>query len=302
MFYVEGTDKGIIYKSCMNMSKKEKNKYSGKALYQPTGKAGEYAQWAVNFFTGCSNDCDYCYCKHGVLSAVWGGEPKLKKVFKNENDAFEHFRKEVLPNRASIIRNGGVFFSFMTDPCLKETWPLTMRCIEYLIIRNIPVMVLTKCTEWIDDAETMNLVKIDKAKEFLCVGFTLTGEDAMEHGAAPNSDRIAAMQFLHGQGIKTFASLEPVIDFELSYKMLESTYGFCDMYKIGLQSGVSRSTYTGAMVSSFVDRISSYIMAHREFSPKVYWKESVRKYLPKDYACLSLGFCVNAKYNIFKGK
>lgn len=285
------------------MSKKEKKKYRGKALYQPTGKAGEYAQWAANFFTGCSNDCDYCYCKHGVLSTVWGREPKLKKVFKNEDDAFESFRKEVLPNRANIIRNGGVFFSFMTDPCLKETWPLTMHCIEYLIIRNIPVTVLTKCTGWLDNTVTVdNILKNENAHEFLCVGFTLTGEDSMEHGAASNSDRIKAMQSLHVQGIRTFASLEPVIDFELSHKMLEQTCGFCDMYKIGLQSGVSRGTYTSEAVCSFVDRVSAYIMAHREFSPKVYWKESVRKYIPKDYACLSLGFCVNSKYNIFKGK
>ncbi len=43
-------------------------RFNGKALYQPSGKAAEYSAWACNFYTGCSNDCEYCYCKRGVLS------------------------------------------------------------------------------------------------------------------------------------------------------------------------------------------------------------------------------------------
>lgn len=281
----------------------EKIKYSGKAVYQPTGKAGEYAQWAANFFTGCSNDCDYCYCKHGVLSTVWSKEPKLKKVFKSEENAFESFKKEVLLNRANIIRAGGVFFSFMTDPCLRETWPITKRCIDYLITRNIPATLLTKCTSWLNDPEAVSKVlNNEKAKDFLCVGFTLTGKDNMERGAASNDERVESMKALHDKGIRTFASIEPVIDCELSYEMIEKTIGFCDIYKVGLQTGVSKSTYSRAEISLFVDRVCSLIMAHGEAGAKVYWKESVRKYLPDDYACLKLGFCVGQKFNIFKEK
>lgn len=283
--------------------KKDKTKYSGKAIYQPTGKAGEYSQWAANFFTGCSNDCDYCYCKHGVLSSVWGGVPKLKKVFKSEEDAYSIFKKEVLLNRANIIRSGGIFFSFMTDPCLVETWPLTKRCIDYLITRNIPVTVLTKCARWIYEKDTNELIfENDKAKDFLCVGFTLTGIDSMEHGAATNSERIRALEYCHRLGIRTFASIEPVIDFNLSCQMIAKTIGNCDIYKIGLQSGVSKGTYTRVSVCSFVDRVCSIVMAHAEAKVKIYWKESIRKFLPEDYACLKLGFCVGSKFNIFKGK
>ena len=59
----------------------------GNAIYRPKGAAGEYSAWACNFYTGCSNDCQYCYCKQGVMSHVWDTEPHLKKCFRNEEHA-----------------------------------------------------------------------------------------------------------------------------------------------------------------------------------------------------------------------
>ena len=44
----------------INANKKGMEKFNGKALYNPAGKAGEYAAWACNFFVGCSNGCKYC--------------------------------------------------------------------------------------------------------------------------------------------------------------------------------------------------------------------------------------------------
>jgi DNA repair photolyase len=47
--------------------------FPGKAIYNPSGKAGEYSYWACNFFKGCSNGCEYCYLKKGVLKKTLGG-------------------------------------------------------------------------------------------------------------------------------------------------------------------------------------------------------------------------------------
>ena len=60
--------------------------FNGKAIYNPAGKAGEYAKWACNFYVGCSNMCDYCYCKKGILNNVMGmDEPQLKKILDERN-------------------------------------------------------------------------------------------------------------------------------------------------------------------------------------------------------------------------
>lgn len=56
--------------------------FKGKAIYNPSGKAGEYSYWACNFYVGCSNGCTYCYCKKGILAGAMGQDkPQLKKCF-----------------------------------------------------------------------------------------------------------------------------------------------------------------------------------------------------------------------------
>ena len=99
--------------------------FKGKAIYNPSGKAGEYSQWACNFYVGCSNNCTYCYCKKGILAGAMGqNKPQLKKCFKDETHAIEIFKKEVESNLSELQKHG-LFFSFTTDPMLPETIELT---------------------------------------------------------------------------------------------------------------------------------------------------------------------------------
>ena len=122
--------------------------FNGKAIYNPSGKAGEYSYWACNFYTGCSNGCDYCYCKKGILAKSMGGDvPVLKKCFKDEKHALEVFEKELMKN-LSELQEHGLFFSFTTDPMLPETVDLTIRAIGACQRNMIPVKVLTKCTRY----------------------------------------------------------------------------------------------------------------------------------------------------------
>ena len=92
------------------------NKFSGKAIYCPTGKAGEYATYACNFFVGCSNGCEYCYLKKGIGAKVLGiDHPELKKCFKD----FDH-AKEVLKNfnrTWKTFRSTDCFFRLQLIQC-----------------------------------------------------------------------------------------------------------------------------------------------------------------------------------------
>ena len=121
--------------------------FKGKAIYNPSGKAGEYSYWACNFYVGCSNGCTYCYCKKGILAPVMGQDkPQLKACFKSEKHALEVFGKELKENLEGL-RKHGLFFSFTTDPMLAETYYLTLRAIGHCVNNSIPVKILTKCTD-----------------------------------------------------------------------------------------------------------------------------------------------------------
>ena len=279
----------------------EKN-LEGKAIYSPKGKAGEYAKYACNFYVGCSNDCDYCYCKRGVLGHAMGKpQATLKKCFKDEEHALEVFKKELIKNIVELQRYG-LFFTFTSDPMLAETKKLTITALTFAINNGVPCKILTKRADFIDDIP--EFWYDDFYCKYLAFGFTLTGHDELERGASTNAERIECMRNLHNAGFKTFASIEPIIDLKSSYEMIKQTLGFCDLYKIGLMSG--KRNYTQQEVMDFMSDVNRVIFDGTfklNKRIKVYWKDSVLDYIKmprEDYNyCAKKSITVSADYNIF---
>ncbi|GHU73775.1 hypothetical protein FACS189413_18400 [Bacteroidia bacterium] len=275
----------------------------GKCIYSPKGKAGEYAKYACNFYVGCSNGCTYCYLKKGVLAHTLGGDtPTLKKCFKNENHALEIFEKELEANLPELQKHG-LFFSFTTDPMLpemnrKNREHITIKALAIACYYKCPVKILTKRADILHkfinpEFEELRFV-IDKYRPLIAIGFTLTGHDELEPNASTNAERIESMRKLHNAGFKTFASIEPVIDFESSKKMIDECFLFCDLFKIGLESGKKYSTKD---VKEFVEwNICSPVFYENKI--KFYFKASLLKQAGINREDLPSN-CVNRDYNIF---
>ena len=274
-------------------------KFKGKALYQPSGKAAEYSPWAVNFYTGCSNDCEYCYCKRGVMSHVWSTTPKLKKCFRNEEHAVRTLFKEVEKN-IDELRKKGVLFSFTTDPMLPETRTMTMGCLEGLLRYNIPVKLLTKKADWVWEFQGRLMdYPLHRFRDNIAFGFTLTGHDDQEPNASTNEERIKAMKELHQLGYRTWASIEPVISVGKSIRMIDETFEFCDLYKVGLMSGVKASYYD----EHDLYRLRCYLSTLSTEGIKIYPKDSLLERTGFERESLNDAWdadFVSTDYNIFK--
>lgn len=246
-----------------------------KVIYKPTGKAREYAQWACNLHNGCSNGCAYCYCKRGPLKTTMGNDtPTLKKGIENNQQTLDVFIQELTKNRKSIVADGGLFFSFSTDPCLPTTIGLTTLCISIATGYGVPCTILTKCAEWILD-ESHEYQALKEYRKAVTIGFTLTGCDELEPNASRNAERIKALKKAHSDGFKTFASVEPVIDFDKAESVIRDSADNCDEYKIGLLSG-DRNAYAkyempGRLIR-FHEDISHFLNGKGK---KVYWKKSI---------------------------
>lgn len=264
--------------------------FNGKAIYQPKGKAREYSAWACNFYNGCSNGCQYCYCKRGVLSHAWATTPYLKKCFKNEENALRVFIDEASKNLAELQQNG-LLFSFTTDPMLPETIGLTQAAVRACLVLNIPVQILTKRADW--ELE-ITIPKPEKAKELLAFGFTLTGCDNLEPYASPNIERVKKMLELHKEGYKVFASIEPIVKIDASFAMINALSGWCDLLKIGLLSG--KKEYNEDGVQFLYEMLKDDTRGS-----KFYLKDSFVDFLGIDRSALPAHF-VESSYNIFKGK
>ena len=284
--------------------------FKGKALYQPQGRSGEYAKWAVNFYNGCTGGCEYCYNKRfPLLSAPI---PTLKACFKDEQDALETAEKEIIQNKWDIIRDGGVFLSFVSDPMLPETIKATMGIIQFCSAmvqdyQAIPVSILTKRADFVLDENS------EHAMRFRCVtrpfennayskdiafGFTLTGHDELEPGCSSNIDRIRAMKVLHNKGYRTWASIEPIIDFDSSLEMIRLAAPFCDHYKIGLRTD-KKFACTQEEIDYFVNGVQILAAVRGN---TVYFKQTIDEHIMQSERKFFGKSVVGKDYNIFTSK
>ncbi len=259
-------------------------KINGKAIYTTKGAAREYGRVGCNFYTGCPHECEYCYLKRGAPSKQLGGNVvQLKKCFKDEAHALEVFKREVKKHH-DVLQRTGVFFSFATDPMIEETARLTMKASCECFSQGIPVKILTKAA-WvnIDNAKSPNVedaLRWWSGKDLAHFGFTLTGRDDMEPNASSNLERIEAMRALHDNGLKTWASIEPVIDWKSASMVIDMSLDCCDHYKIGLRSGVKKDYYDLVGSGMQLDELTKKIT---DAGRTVYLKESARALLRRCY-------------------
>lgn len=202
------------------------------AIYEPKGAAREYSPLAMNYIKGCDHGCVYCYVPK-MMKRFNAGYVHSDVYIKEETVLLKEIEASCKKYRNSEKQ---VFLSFLTDPysSFNQKTKLTRRVLELLLKYNIPVSILSK-------GGLRILEDLDIIKEFgdnIQVGGSLTFtniEDSMkwEKGAALPQERFEALKVCHENGIRTWASMEPVIFPEQSLAIMELTAGYIDAYKIG---------------------------------------------------------------------
>ena len=296
-----------------------------KILSRPQGNAEEYGRWSVNAYKGCSHGCLYCYLKKGVWANGLGGDTaQLKTGVINDDHAYHLAMAEIIENREQIIKDGGLFMTFTSDPCAPETRDLFFHIASESMHHRIPVTLLTKAAgffcptmrsfadkykslpddtqrisygnsvhaflKWLsDDAQSPEYMK-----RHIAFGWTLTGRDELEPHAAPNSDRITAMREMTDYGMKVWASIEPVIDFPSSLDMIyQALNAGCQHFKIGLLTNNTRLVrkdfefgehHFDAYKVPDCLHFIEDVMRMTDGKATVYWKQSVRDLLGTVYS------------------
>jgi DNA repair photolyase len=244
-------------------------------IYAPKGQAGEYAPLATNPFRGCGHGCAYCYV------------PKVLVMDRAEFDAGAVLRPNyfagLLKDAAKYKLLGSsaqVMLSFTTDPYAPDDTETrhTSRVLQILATHGLGFCTLTKggkrALRDIDlfrpqhDAFASTLTSLDDA-------FSLK----WERNAALPQDRIATLRTFHERGIFTWVSLEPTLDIESSLSIVDATYEFVDLYKVGRANYVP--TITGktdwrGYTLRMIDKLRRLGKAH-------YIKLDLQPFLPPNY-------------------
>jgi len=208
-------------------------------VYQPRGRAAEYARLACNPYRGCGHGCVYCYAP----SAIFTSRDDFHDNPKPRKDILHKIERDARKYQAAHIHEP-VLLCFTCDPYqpLDDRERLTRSTIEILHAHGLPVQILTK-------GGHRSLRDIDLLGEGDKYAATLTllddEESAIwEPNAAPPSERIDALRTMHDEGIETWVSLEPVLYPDVSQEIIRRTYPFVDMYKVGVLN------YVGSLPAS----------------------------------------------------
>jgi DNA repair photolyase len=257
----------------------------------------------------------YCYLKKGVWANGLGGDTaQLKSGVMNEEHAYHLAMSEIIEHRDEIIRDGGLFMTFTSDPCVEETYKLFCRISESAREMDIPVTILTKADPpaahlFLDSIIPSNLLIGNKEREsaineylancqkkasLLAIGFTLTGHDELEPNASPNEERVRNIDFLvnrftPSKGCHVWASIEPVIDFPSALDMVyHAVNAGCEHFKIGLLTNNTRLVrkdfafgehhFDAYKMNDCLHFIED-VMRVTDGKATVYWKQSVRDLL-----------------------
>ena len=195
-------------------------------IYEPKGRAREYGELAANLYKGCGHGCEYCYAP----SATFTEKKIFHEAARPRPGILDKFEKD-----CQALKNTGkrILLSFTTDPYqpIDQEYGLTRKAIEILKSNGLNVEILTK-------GGTRALRDFDLLKEEDYFATTMTFLDPRksmkwEPGAALPDDRMEAMRYAHSLGIKTWVSLEPVIDPAETLEIIRQTHEVVDLYKVG---------------------------------------------------------------------
>lgn len=167
--------------------------------------ASRIYDYVINPYVGCAHGCTFCYAR-------------FMKKFTNHTEPWGEFvdvkinAPELLRREITKKKRGGIWISGVCDPYqpLEGRYKLTRLCLEILSQYDWPVTIQTRSPLVRRDAD---IIKKTKNIE---VGFSIgTADDGIRKLFAPHAPpigaRLAALDELHRQGIRTYAMIAPML-------------------------------------------------------------------------------------------
>jgi len=194
---------------------------AGPVIYQPKGRAREYAPLACNLYETCPHGCTYCY----VPRAMHKSREEFHQLARPRPGIVDRLKKDAERMRDTA---GPVLLCFACDPFPKQAVsPTTREAMDVLKHYKVGASFLTKGLVWDDDIEMM-----PTGWE---VGISLTGASSdVEPGASPHWTRIDILSRARDRGgLTTWVSVEPVINRECAIEEMRLALPFVDHWKVG---------------------------------------------------------------------
>lgn len=185
-----------------------------KPIYKPGGAAAEYAEWAVNIYTGCPHRCYYCYAPQYLHR----DREEFHSHVEPRKNIVAELRKQL---EREQITGRLINLCFMCDPYPTGYDTTTTReVIQALKEYGNHVQILTKG----DGSRDFDLLDGED-----WYGVTIDGKYEWDMYFS----KFDAVRNAKLQGIKTWCSFEPVLDANNVLEIIGTTNNLFDKVKIG---------------------------------------------------------------------
>lgn len=242
-------------------------------IYEPAGRAREYAALACNIYRGCDHACSYCYAPAATRRAMATfQQPEVRPDF------LRNLQKEV----RALKPTEPILLCFTCDPyqSLDERLGVTRETIKILHAAGHLVHILTK-----GGSRALRDIDILGPGDAFATTLTLLDEaDSLkwEPGAALPADRIATIREFHAAGIPTWVSLEPVLSPDIALEIIRRTHEFVDLFKVG------RWNYRpDAKLIDWATFASDAVTLLESLGKRYYVKKDLACFLPEGHAARS---------------
>ncbi|MBR7150425.1 MAG: hypothetical protein IKD01_05360 [Oscillospiraceae bacterium] len=182
-----------------------------KPIYEPKGKAKEYGDYALNIYTGCPHRCYYCFAP----SVLHRDREQFHSVVEPRKGIIEETRKQL---EREHITGKLIHLCFTCDPYPTgyDTTP-TREIIKLLKEYGNHVQILTKGDgsrdfDLLDGEDWYGITVSSFAQKDIMTENGIMPRCPYEPRAINPYARIAAAEAARRKGIRTWISLEPVID------------------------------------------------------------------------------------------
>ncbi|MBI5585337.1 MAG: hypothetical protein HY892_16110 [Deltaproteobacteria bacterium] len=201
-------------------------------IYEPRGKAREYAPLALNLYRGCLHGCLYCYAPKATFTdRATFHDPSCIKPRPGILEDLEEQARQMAGDKREIL------LSFTSDPYqpLEQEARVTRRALKILMAQDLTATILTKggCWGLERDRDLLTMNPANTWSVTLTIHHDQGLSDKWEPYAALPQDRIDSLQLAKMLGLRTWVSFEPVISPEAVYSLLNATHEFVDFYKVG---------------------------------------------------------------------
>jgi DNA repair photolyase len=209
------------------------NRFRLDVIYEPAGKAKEYNPLALNIWDGCTHACRYpCYVP-GVLHKK---PEKFHAEVRPRDDIMKRATKDIRKlSGMPEWREKEILMCFTSDPYPKveQKYHFTRSLMGLMMQEGLHFTVLTKSGM----AAVPDFAMLQGYPHYR-YGVTLSHihqsiADGWEPRAASVFERIETLRLAKLMGIKTWVSMEPIINPVSALMLIDIIHPYVDTFKVG---------------------------------------------------------------------